>query len=183
MKKEWNTIEVLKHSRHDWLNRIQLIQGNLSLNKVDRVKEIITEIIHETRQESMLTNLHLPEFAASLLTCNWNQHHFQLDYEVRNALNIHHLDDQLLASWINELFEKLDATIEPFQENYLSVSIQAGEEESIFYFDFSGILTDKESLLAFLESTVGSTMSIHVTAVSDEEVSFEIFMIPSHRVR
>lgn len=182
MKKDWDTLEVLKHARHDWLNKIQLIKGNLSLNKVDRVKDIIEEIICEARQESNLTNLNLPQFASSLLTCNWDQHSFQLDYEVNKTHNIHHLDDQLLANWTSRLFETLDASIEKFQENHLSVSIQADEMETRFFFDFSGILTDKSFLLHFLEEPVDSTMKIEVSAVSDEEVSFEIFTIPSQRV-
>ena len=36
MRKEWDTIEVLKHARHDWLNKLQLIKGNLSLIKIDQ---------------------------------------------------------------------------------------------------------------------------------------------------
>jgi len=179
MKKDWDTLEVLRHARHDWLNKIQLIKGNLSLNKVDRVKGIIEEIILEARQESDLTNLNLPQFASTLLTCNWDQHSFQLDYEVTKSFNIRHLDDQQLAIWTRELFEILDACIEKFQENHLSVMIQADEKETRFFFEFSGILTEKESLLRFLEEPLGAAMTIEVNAISDEEVSFQIFTIPS----
>ncbi|UTW70045.1 Spo0B domain-containing protein [Anaerobacillus sp. HL2] len=33
-----------RHSRHDWLNFVQLIKGNLTL-KNDRIEEIIQEVI------------------------------------------------------------------------------------------------------------------------------------------
>lgn len=48
MDKNWTTIETLRQTRHDWLNKIQIIKGNLELNRIDRVKGIIDEIIVET---------------------------------------------------------------------------------------------------------------------------------------
>ena len=54
MDKNWTTIETLRQTRHDWLNRIQIIKGNLELNKIDRVKGIIDEIIIETQNEARL---------------------------------------------------------------------------------------------------------------------------------
>ena len=48
MDKNWTTFEVLRQTRHDWLNKIQIIKGNLELNKIDRVKGYIEEIIIET---------------------------------------------------------------------------------------------------------------------------------------
>ena len=67
MKKEWNTIELLRHVRHDWLNKLQLIKGNLDLNKIDRAKEIIDEIVIEAQNETKLSNLHFPNFTLLLL--------------------------------------------------------------------------------------------------------------------
>jgi stage 0 sporulation protein B (sporulation initiation phosphotransferase) len=182
MRKDWDTIEVLKHARHDWLNKLQLIKGNLSLNKVDRVKEIIEEIILEARQESKLTNLNLPQFASTLLTCNWAEHFFQLDYEVNDSPNTHILDDRLLTGWVNQLFEILDSSIERFQDNHLSVTIQAEEDHARFFFDFSGVIIDHSSLIHFLEKPVDSSMMIKVTDVTEEELSFEFFTIPTERV-
>jgi stage 0 sporulation protein B (sporulation initiation phosphotransferase) len=178
MKKEWDTLSVLRHARHDWLNKIQLIKGNLALDKVERVKEIIDEIIIEARQESKLTNLNLPQFASSLLTCNWENHSFQIEYEVTDSQNIHSLDDQLLASWTEELFTSLDESIEKFQENYLSVTIDPGEDGIRFFFDFSGIITDNTSLMSFLERAVAPSMTVQVGAATEDELSIEVFTMP-----
>ncbi len=38
---EWNIVDLLSHSRHDWMNKLQLIKGNLSLQKYERVNDII----------------------------------------------------------------------------------------------------------------------------------------------
>ena len=66
MEKEWDIVEVLRHSRHDWLNKLQLIKGNLDLNRIDRAKAIIDEIVIEVQHESKLSNLHIPLFASLL---------------------------------------------------------------------------------------------------------------------
>ncbi len=34
MEKEKELLEILRHTRHDWLNVMQLIKGNLTLKKI-----------------------------------------------------------------------------------------------------------------------------------------------------
>ena len=176
MKKEWDTIEVLRHARHDWMNQLQLIKGNLSLNKVDRAKEIIEEIIMEARQDAKLSNLHLPQFASTLLTCNWENHHFQLEYEVMDSQNFHRLDDQLLTRWTEQLFDALNSSIEQYQENHLSVTIDPQEKGIGFFFDFSGIINDKNRLKMFLDQQPGEGMKVMSDGVVDGEITIEVFM-------
>lgn len=176
MKKEWDTIEVLRHARHDWMNMLQLIKGNLSMNKVDRAKEIIEEIIMEARQDAKLSNLHLPQFASTLLTCNWENHHFQLEYEVMDSQNFHRLDDQLLTGWTEQLFDALNSSIEQYQENHLSVTIEPQEKGIGFFFDFSGIINDKNRLKRFLDQQPDGNMKVFSDGVVDGELTIEVFM-------
>lgn len=63
MDKKKEFIELLRHYRHDWLNVLQLIKGNLALNKLNRVEEIIREIVIHTENESKLSNLQIPKVA------------------------------------------------------------------------------------------------------------------------
>ncbi|ESU30804.1 hypothetical protein G3A_20485 [Bacillus sp. 17376] len=176
MKKDWDTIEVLRHARHDWMNQLQLIKGNISLNKVDRAKEIIEEIIMEARQDAKLSNLHLPQFASTLLTCNWENHHFQLEYEVMDSQNFHRLDDQLLTRWTEQLFDALNSSIEPYQENHLSITIEPQEKGIGFFFDFSGIINDKNCLMRFLDQQHGYNMKVISDGVVDGELTIEVFL-------
>ncbi|WP_210366759.1 sporulation initiation phosphotransferase B [Bacillus sp. REN3] len=178
MKKEWDTIEVLRHARHDWMNKLQLIKGNLSLDKVDRAKDVIEEIIMEARQEAKLSNLHLPQFASTLLTCNWENHFFQLEYEVMDSQTFHRLDDQQLVRWTRLLFETLDASIEPFQENHLSVTIDPHEKGIVFFFDFSGIINDKNRIESFLAEPYGKGMEIRSDGIIDGELTIEVSVVP-----
>jgi stage 0 sporulation protein B (sporulation initiation phosphotransferase) len=176
MKKEWDTIEVLRHARHDWMNKLQLIKGNLALNKVDRAKDIIEEIIMEARQDAKLSNLHLPQFASKLLTCNWENHFFQLEYEVMDSQIFHRLNDQQLARWTEQLFETLDSSIERYQENHLSVTIDPQEKGIGFFFDFSGIINDKNRIEIFLAQQPGQGFRVISDGVVDGELTIEVFM-------
>lgn len=147
MKKEWNVVEVLSHSRHDWLNKIQLLKGNLSLNKIDRVKEIIEEIVHESQNESHLANLKMHKFAGLLMTYNWEQHHFRLEYEIVGDVKDYSRYDDSLHNWCIEFFSVLDHSIDCNNDNNLSISIETFNDELRFFFDFSGIITDREVII------------------------------------
>jgi stage 0 sporulation protein B (sporulation initiation phosphotransferase) len=151
MKREWKVVEVLSHSRHDWLNKIQLIKGNLSLNKIDRVKEIIEEIVHESQNESHLTNLKMLKFAGLLMTYNWEQHHFRVEYEVLGDVKDLSRYDELIYDWCIEFFSVLNHSIDCNGDNNLSISIETFTNELRFFFDFSGIITDGETVNNWFE--------------------------------
>lgn len=175
MKKDWTTIEVLSHSRHDWLNKIQIIKGHLSLHNYDRVKEIIDEIVIEAQSEAKLSQLHTPQFAALLLTCNWNDYSFRLDYEL---LDTHHtfvgeLDDVHLTSWTSSFFECLQESIQPFADNHLSITIERDQTRTCFFFDFQGIIKQTAKLEEFLANGT-SFMSMHIQELTEEQFSLEV---------
>lgn len=175
MGKEWTTVEVLSHTRHDWLNKLQLIKGNLSLNKVERVKEIIDEIVIEAQQETLLTNLKVPQFAALLLTYNWENHPIHLDYEIAE-ITLHKkelVDDNHLTQWTNLFLGELKSAVKAFHENYLTITIEQQREGIRFFFDFSGIITEKAQLLLFLEQQ--SSIEKKVQECSEQELALEVF--------
>jgi stage 0 sporulation protein B (sporulation initiation phosphotransferase) len=173
MDKEWDIVEVLRHSRHDWLNRLQLIKGNLDLNRIDRAKAYINEIVIETQHESRLSNLHLPIFSSLLFKSNWENHLFQLEYEVLNDLEAVEINDEILFNWTNSFFICLDQAIEAFQENHLSITIQPQSDGVRFFFDFSGIIIKKELIEQFLNS---SEIQCVVKEFSESELGLEVFM-------
>src|SRR4051794_12688895 len=108
MEKEWDIVEVLRHSRHDWLNRLQLIKGNLDLNRIDRAKAVIDEIIIEAQHESKLTNLKMPLFASLLLKSNWENPSFKLEYEVLQDPEAYQINEEQMTNWTCLLFQCLN---------------------------------------------------------------------------
>ncbi|WML45535.1 sporulation initiation phosphotransferase B [Neobacillus sp. PS3-40] len=176
MEKEWNIIEVLSHTRHDWLNRLQLIKGNLDLNRVDRAKSIIDEIIIESQQESKLTNLHMPVFASLLLRSNWENHLFQLEYEVLDNTHSPKMNELLLTNWTSLFFACLNSAIDAFQENHLSITIDTQIDGTRFFFDFSGIIKKKERIEQFLAKPSKLDWTIVVKEFSEHELALEVFI-------
>ncbi|WNS74446.1 sporulation initiation phosphotransferase B [Bacillus sp. DTU_2020_1000418_1_SI_GHA_SEK_038] len=179
MKTDWDVIEVLRFARHDWLNKIQLIKGNLALNKIDRAKEIINEIVVDAQAEAKLSNLNIPQFASLLLTYNWENHSFQIEYDVMESSVSGFLDDDWLTNWTSSFFKHLNSAIKPFNENHLSVTIDPQIDGTRFFFDFRGIILNKIQLVQFLETKGSAFPEIVIQSWTEQELSFDFFVSPS----
>lgn len=179
MKTDWDVIEVLRYARHDWLNKIQLIKGNLALNKIDRAKEIIDEIVVDAQAEAKLSNLNIPQFASLLLTYNWENHLFQVEYDVMDSKMTGYLNDVWLTNWTSSFFSCLNSSIKPFCENYLSITIDPQMDGTRFFFDFRGIITSMKQVEQFLEKA-HSAPNIVIQSATEQELSFE-FYVPSSK--
>jgi len=173
MGKEWDIVEVLRHSRHDWLNKLQLIKGNLDLNRIDRVKAVIDEIVIEAQHETKLSNLQMPLFAALLLKSNWENPSFKLEYEVLIDSESIKIDDASMTNWTNSFFSCLNQAIEDFQENHLSITIEPQLDGVRFFFDFSGIIIKRELIEKFLADPA---LDVAVKEFSGSELALEVFM-------
>ncbi|MTH52993.1 sporulation protein [Bacillus mangrovi] len=151
--KNWNMVDAISHYRHDWMNRLQLLKGNLSLGKYERVNEIMEEIIIEAQQESRLCNLKAPELAEQLISFAWVRHSFSLEYEIIGDMFSLDRHDHELSHWFREFFLLLDQCAGERSENQLILTIEMLENtgQVRFFFDFHGILTETESLLAYFQ--------------------------------
>jgi stage 0 sporulation protein B (sporulation initiation phosphotransferase) len=175
MEKEWDIVEVLRHSRHDWLNRLQLIKGNLDLNRIDRAKAVIDEIIIEAQHESKLTNLKMPLFASMLFKANWENRSFTLEYEVLHDPESFQINELPMTNWTEVFFTCLNDTIEAYQENHLSITIEPQSEGVRFFFDFSGIIIKSELLVKFLDDP-NLQIDVTVKEFSESELALEVFV-------
>ncbi|MBM6619736.1 sporulation initiation phosphotransferase B [Bacillus suaedaesalsae] len=175
--KEWNVVDVLRHSRHDWLNKLQLIKANIDLNRIDRVKDIIEEIVMETQNEAKLTNLQLDKLAGFLMTYNWECHNFSLEFEVLgNTVNLSSYDDEMVT-WCDTFFTLLNESVLNAGENHLSLSIHTEDSDVRFFFDFSGTITDSQRLHDWLQSQVSNNIPVSSEfSVSEKELSFELLI-------
>ncbi|MCE4046894.1 MULTISPECIES: Spo0B C-terminal domain-containing protein [Bacillaceae] len=176
MNKDWERIEFLRHVRHDWLNKIQLIKGNMALNKKDRVEEIIDDIILEAQQEAKLSNLDIPAFATKILTSNWENYSFRLEYEVLNDEKCRYIEDLALTGWTSRFFSILDGSIKKYHDNHLSVSIEPQLAETRLFFDFSGIIEEKQQLIHFLQEELQDGFYVQNSEISDEELTIELLI-------
>lgn len=115
---EKEVIRLLNQYRHDVMNELQIIQGYLSIGKIDKVKDKVNSCIDKLNQERKLTNLNTPLFILWLVRFNTLHTNMRATYEINvTNNNLSKIDDLLVKScqqvtnWIkdvgdrNELYE------------------------------------------------------------------------------
>lgn len=171
--KEWNSVEIMRHVRHDWLNRLQLIKGYTSLGNSEKVNEIINQIIHYAEQETKLSNLSLNKFATLLMTFNWEPHTYELHYEVESNKSLTSVNDDKITNWFHEFFQIIDKSAQMNMENELHIKITVDGEEPSFFIEFYGILKDIEEIQSFLHKQT-EYFKIENIDLSQESLSFRL---------
>lgn len=169
--REWDIVSLLRHARHDWLNQIQLIKGNLSLNHIDRANEIIDELIIEARHEAKLSNLHIPKLAEFLLTFNWSRHMYRLETEViGDEANLSSFEEAL-SDFTKSYMHLLDKWISLPNDDHLIVTFQLYEDQFKVVFDFSGEIDDVKAVQDWLNHfQLHKSLSIFESYISKEEI-------------
>lgn len=171
--RKWEPIELLRHVRHDWLNRLQLIKGYQALGKTEKVKEIIDHIILSTDQESKISSINLPKLALLLITYNWESPSFVLNYEVIGEGEIKNINDHFITQWFDTFFKLLNEYAFDEEENELNITINIFEEKVSFIIEFYGILKEKKQILCYLQEK-NNLCQINNIHVNDEAFSFEL---------
>lgn len=174
MDKERKTVEtILRHSRHDWLNKLQLIKGNIELGKIDRAKAVIEEIIIEAQHEAMLSNLNMPKFIETLLTANWRSLPVRLEVEVVNLQHGCRDMDEFISEWMEELFQILADSLDDYGENVLSISIDENKEYNLrLSFELQGTIKNEAVLSDFLNKSYSDNAGATVLEINSEEAVF-----------
>jgi stage 0 sporulation protein B (sporulation initiation phosphotransferase) len=175
MSGNWSVVEALRHARHDWMNDLQLIKGNLDLNHVDRAKQIIEKMVLKAQNESKLSSLKLPKFTEWMMSYNWGKHSVQLEFEVLHIDSEHHFEGTSLLEWCQSFLIKLEKMVEPYAENHLSLSISVFQKEICFIFDFTGILNNKSELEDWLsEQRDQASIELEVEHLQKEGFVFQV---------
>lgn len=173
MDKSWTTVEVLRQTRHDWLNKIQIIKGNLELNKIDRVKGFIEEIIIETQQEARLSSLNMPKFSELLMTANWENWTFNFEYEIVDVFEASESMDELMYQWTRSYFQLLGEQLNPFTENMLTIEVSKKEIRNMCCsFHLQGKLKEQDTVTKFLTNSLTEQQTVNVQSLSEEELFF-----------
>ncbi|MFS0786163.1 Spo0B domain-containing protein [Shouchella sp. 1P09AA] len=111
MKGDKEIIKVLSSIRHDWLNVMQLIKGNVALGYYDRVDTIIDDAVFQTANESRLCSLDLPKTAVTILEKKYSQMNHVLDIEVDGVLFSLAKYDEQLAHAFSQFFLSYDTLL------------------------------------------------------------------------
>ncbi|WEG14061.1 Spo0B domain-containing protein [Pullulanibacillus sp. KACC 23026] len=137
MINENQLVEVFRATRHDWLNQLQLIKANLALNRLDRIDEIIHQIVEEAQQESNLSNLKAGQLTAFLLLHKSLNNDYPLKIEVEPlTLDLSKEDEAItqsletLITTIKTLIPSIPILISIYKDDHevcLSLQLSLGE--------------------------------------------------------
>lgn len=178
MPKNWTTVDLLRHARHDWLNQLQLIKANLSLGRTERAKEIMDEIIELSREESRLSNLRTPDLAEYLLTYNWLKHPLKLYGKVKGESGDFSSFEEELLHITNELCELINDSILGYDECSLTLTFKPDAFQVSF--TILGLLSDKEKTIKKAENIflTHKRMQLIESYMQENECYLEIKLIP-----
>jgi len=134
MEDATRSLQLLQHSRHDWMNRLQVIKGNLELANIDRAKEVIEEIIIEVRQEAQLSSLGVPCVSAWLLTYNWDRKsRLSVNFEILSDGKVSEKMDIPLLTWIKSVVDNLEPYVPADVDNELYLIFHVDQEQSALH--------------------------------------------------
>ncbi|MBB5173222.1 Spo0B C-terminal domain-containing protein [Texcoconibacillus texcoconensis] len=173
MSKSAQIVEALRHSRHDWLNQLQLIKGYMALERYDRMNDVIEEIIQQAHQDSKISSLNAPVFAERLLTFNWHNHPYQLAYEC--LLERSDLSDKeaKIVRILNEGFIAFDKSSQIGEDNHLLLVLK-DLDHLTFEWDFHGRISSFDEIECFIERV--TTKETGVKCKEKQFMENEIFV-------
>ncbi|WP_226037033.1 Spo0B domain-containing protein [Aquibacillus saliphilus] len=119
MMKEEDTVNLLRHYRHDWLNTVQLLMGYTSLGKTDKVQEKLKESVDNAEQERKLVNLNMPKTALWMIGFNWRHDNFRIEYKVE-------IDNKNLSNYDESLHLQLEETIHLLKAHATQMELYTG---------------------------------------------------------
>lgn len=90
-------VRLLQFDRHDLMNDLQVIQGYLSIDKIEMVKDKIDHMISNHHKERKLIHLNAPHFTFLMLQVNHLHQNIRLDYEIDlKEMSLQVLDKKLV---------------------------------------------------------------------------------------
>ncbi len=175
-------LELLQHCRHDWMNKLQMIKGNLELSNIERATQIIDELVIESRQEALLTGLGTPRFSEWLLTYNWYRPGpLKLGYEFTERMKIPESYDSLLLQWAKKTAAAVDKALNTPSDQELYFLFEQQEDSFSIVVEYEG-----EPLQSTPEDIIKEPEEALVEWIADSSTSFSIkltFDYPAQRVK
>ncbi|MFZ5650333.1 MAG: Spo0B domain-containing protein [Bacillota bacterium] len=109
-------LEIMSVQRHDFLNHLQVISGLVQLNKVERVREYISQVSVEAERLSKVGHLNVPEVAAVLLVGHFlaGRHQVDVVYDINTSLESCSVSGEILGEVVEEVFaQSLECLVPP----------------------------------------------------------------------
>ncbi|WAA10253.1 Spo0B C-terminal domain-containing protein [Fervidibacillus albus] len=171
--KNWDPIELLRHTRHNWLNKLQVIQAYLTIGNEKRVKELIDEIIFECEQEAKLSNLPFRQLSTFFLTYPFENNPVLLKYEVDSDGTANGTMDEKISMWFQQLMKNINEAVFIGEENEMYIKIEVKNQSIRFFIHFTGLIEDGNPVENFIKQA-DATLVVENFQFSKETFQFSI---------
>lgn len=84
---EKTIVKIIQQTQHDLMNNLQVIQGYLSMDKIDVVKTKLADCIDYYHEERKLININAPHFILWIIQFNHSHDNIELSYRI-NTENV-----------------------------------------------------------------------------------------------
>ncbi|MGL4819179.1 MAG: Spo0B domain-containing protein [Bacilli bacterium] len=175
MDNERELILCLRHLRHDWVNRLQLIKSYSALGQFDKLDEVIGSVVYEIEQESKLTRMGLERFLLFIHRHSWRRTSLEMDYEIIGTVPYLQEEEPVIIAWLEGFLTLLLEHLDDTESNSLHMSFET-DDATYLYGDFSGKFKNVEAWKHSLEKYI-ATSQLTVTLQNLEETTFTVAIL------
>jgi|GEM_PF-2583782 len=137
-------LDLLKSYRHDWLNHLQVILGYVSLKKHEQIVFYIDKVNTLAKQRSLISSFANQELAVFLLMLPLHYPKLKIELDLTDGVEV--IEKKIAGAWVqNYLKAYIDCfyfNLQESQQNFLAISLGAGDNQLIINFEFEGNAKD-----------------------------------------
>ncbi|PIC64590.1 hypothetical protein CSV79_05450 [Sporosarcina sp. P13] len=156
---ELNVSQVVKFSRHDHMNDLQLLLMYIDLGKYTEAKNCILEKTADMQRQASLQKLRLPRTEEWLTTLEWRYSVLTVELYCDIVSKIDSSDlDQVLAVYLENLVQLVIPTIERYTNCAVAIEVVTNETSWSIQLAFSELRTKQ---LDIPENSSQFTVEVH----------------------
>lgn len=128
--KEKDFIKVLQFYRHDLMNYLQIIQGYISMDQYDKVKNEVDKMLGHFSQEKKLLELNAPYFILWMLQVNHIEGNIRVDYHIQDeSMNLISIDS-LLTEQCKQIINCIKKNGHNFELYEVTINFSIDQDDS-----------------------------------------------------
>ena len=127
---EKDFIKVLQLYRHDLINHLQVIQGYVNMDQLDKVKSKVNDLWNHLNQEKILVHTDAPKFIFWILQVNHVEENIRIKYHFIDKIKLG-LIDELLTEQCKQLVEQIKNNGENFKLYEVNISFLKNKSSQI----------------------------------------------------
>ncbi|HJA40149.1 MAG TPA: sporulation initiation phosphotransferase B [Firmicutes bacterium] len=172
MRKQLKTpLELLRYTRHDWLNRLQIIQGQLYLGNIEKVQQYISEILEIEKASAYFSHLGCEKTALLFLTHNWRMSPIVIQLKGEGMPANWEKWDEALCQFSAAFIQLLEVYGDLYEVNQLYITADGMN----IYFDYSGKLSQVGAFQERMQEILpNKLLYVEYVYVAKEEMSIQL---------